>query len=331
MPVQMISSPALSNDADDGLRSLMPKEEAADLPPVDRLYPSGLWGWISICRICSFVLARWMMVPELLILAPWSMLFLECTAPDVGGSRCGCRTQTIGGLASIKWLLLLGGLRIAADRGLFRSGVKKAGLGLSYVIEASLIPDLPLMLLFCLCPAPGIDHGSNQGEASVGPVNPVSQADCADEINAQNKVFYEAVEQPQCPTIYLGVHKGIHPEDISKERHHDLDAACMMPCFVATTSQTEACWHVEVQLYEKQTSTMDFQSIHALIGDQVPLRGSLQHEDIPEGSSGSDDECRKHEQPHSSSEGPSVYSTDVCDSTPNSIIKLSCKYAQMIM
>ncbi|GMH00765.1 hypothetical protein Nepgr_002604 [Nepenthes gracilis] len=44
----------------------------------------------------------------------------------------------------------------------------------------------------------------------------------------------------------------------------------MTPCFVATTSQTEACWHAEVQLYEKQPYTMDFQSIHALIGDHVP-------------------------------------------------------------
>ncbi|GMH18549.1 hypothetical protein Nepgr_020390 [Nepenthes gracilis] len=42
-------------------------------------------------------------------------------------------------------------------------------------------------------------------------------------------------------------------------------------------------------------------SIHALIRDQVPLRSSLQHEDIPEGSTGSDVECRKHKQPHSSS------------------------------
>ncbi|GMH16864.1 hypothetical protein Nepgr_018705 [Nepenthes gracilis] len=36
MPVWKISSLALSNDADDRLRSLTPKEEAADLPPVDR-------------------------------------------------------------------------------------------------------------------------------------------------------------------------------------------------------------------------------------------------------------------------------------------------------
>ncbi|GMH16862.1 hypothetical protein Nepgr_018703 [Nepenthes gracilis] len=97
--------------------------------------------------------------------------------------------------------------------------------------------------------------------------------------------------------------------------------------FVATTSQTEACWHAEVQLYVKQPSTMDFQSNHALNGDHVPLRGSLQHEDIPEGSTSSDVEGRKHEQPHFSSEESSVYRAGVSDSPPNSIIKLSCKYA----
>ncbi|GMH16863.1 hypothetical protein Nepgr_018704 [Nepenthes gracilis] len=77
-----------------------------------------------------------------------------------------------------------------------------------------------------------LDHGSDQGEVSVGPVDPVSQADCADEIKAQNEAFCEAAEQPhstQCPAIYLGVHNGFYQEDISKERHHDSDAARMTP------------------------------------------------------------------------------------------------------
>ncbi|GMH09796.1 hypothetical protein Nepgr_011637 [Nepenthes gracilis] len=70
---------------------------------------------------------------------------------------------------------------------------------------------------------------------------------------------------------------------------------CMGP--VTSTSQTVAFWPVEC-------------------------------EDIPEACTSYDFEGSKHEQLRFSSEEPSIYSAVVCESTPNSIIKLSCKYAQ---
>ncbi|GMH25864.1 hypothetical protein Nepgr_027707 [Nepenthes gracilis] len=202
-----------------------------------------------------------------------------------------------------------------------------------------------------------IDHGSIQGEVSVGPMDPVSQDDCVDEIKPQNEVFREANEQLQSthfsavypghdaaslgfvvvdqkypigqqelqtPTV-AGVHKRslIRQEDISKERHHHSDATCMKPLFCQPVLGSLPCL-----ASDGQPSTLDIQSIHAQIGAHVPLCGSVQQVDILEDYTSSDVEGRKREQPRFSSEESSIYSANFCDSTPNSIIKLSCKYAQ---
>ncbi|GMH19271.1 hypothetical protein Nepgr_021112 [Nepenthes gracilis] len=61
---------------------------------------------------------------------------------------------------------------------------------------------------------------------------------------------------------------------------------------VASTSQTLAFWPTEVQM--EQPSSMDIQSIHAQIGNHLPLCSSLQREDIPEACTSSDFEGGKH-------------------------------------
>ncbi|GMH17763.1 hypothetical protein Nepgr_019604 [Nepenthes gracilis] len=119
-------------------------------------------------------------------------------------------------------------------------------------------------------------------------------------------------------------------EQIVAEDLEEAPAACPPPAAAVSLGLDDVGFEKDPRM---MMSALDGQVAPVCTGSIALISQTMafwpaEHEDIPKACTSSDFEGGKHEQPRFSSEELSTYSAAVCASTPNSIIKLSRKYAQ---